>query len=101
MIDKLPRGPGFTCETVSIIGDVLDANGVRMQESAELWLRDPVECVRDLMGKVTLRDAMNYQPTKVYTGEERKIRIYDEMWTGEWWWGVQVRHSDLAMHDLL
>ncbi|KIO19455.1 hypothetical protein M407DRAFT_11379 [Tulasnella calospora MUT 4182] len=88
-IDALPRGPGFTCETVSIIGDVLDANGARLKEKVELWLRDPVECVRDLMGKVTLRNAMNYRPMKVYTGEDRKTRIFEEMWTGEWWWDIQ------------
>ncbi|KIO17315.1 hypothetical protein M407DRAFT_42356, partial [Tulasnella calospora MUT 4182] len=78
-IDTLPRGPGFTCEMVSIIGNILNANGAQMKEEAELWLRDPVECVRDLMGKVTLWDAMNYQPMKVYTGEDRKTRIYNEM----------------------
>lgn len=61
-----------------------------MKEKVELWLRDPVECVRDLMGKPTLRDAMSYRPVKVYTSEKRHTRIFDEMCTGDWWWDTQV-----------
>ncbi|KIO21736.1 hypothetical protein M407DRAFT_45836, partial [Tulasnella calospora MUT 4182] len=90
-IDALPKGPGFRCETVTIVRDVLDTHGVRLKEVVELWLRDPVECVRDLMGKPTLRDVMSYLPTKVYTNAERRTRVYEEMWTGDWWWNVQEK----------
>ncbi|KIO21131.1 hypothetical protein M407DRAFT_29239 [Tulasnella calospora MUT 4182] len=89
-IDTLPRGPRFSCETVTITGDVLDERGMRMKEEVDLWLRDPIECIEDLLGKVTLRDCLVYQPTRMYTGEDRQKRVYSEMWTGDWWWNVQL-----------
>lgn len=63
---------------------------MRMTEEVELWLRNPVDCVRDLLGRVTLRDSLVYKPTRVYTGEDRQRRVYEEMWTGDWWWDIQV-----------
>lgn len=71
-----------------------------MKEEVELWIWDPVDCVRDLLGKATLRDSLVYGPTRVYTGDDRQKRVYDEMWTGDWWWNVQVS-SDLAGQDCL
>ncbi|KIO16784.1 hypothetical protein M407DRAFT_12650 [Tulasnella calospora MUT 4182] len=88
-VDTLPKGPRFSCETVTITGDILDAQGRRMKEEAELWLRDPVECVRELMGRVSLQSSMAYCPTRVYTGEDRKTRIFEEMWSADWWWEIQ------------
>jgi hypothetical protein len=32
-------------------------------------------------------------PERVYHDKEGKIRVYDEMWTGDWWWDTQVRYS--------
>jgi hypothetical protein len=36
---------------------------------------------------------MSYVPKKVYTDEDGRVRLYDEMWTGEWWWNMQVSDS--------
>ena len=33
---------------------------------------------------------MRYAPERVYMDEGRKERVYDECWTGEWWWETQV-----------
>jgi hypothetical protein len=33
---------------------------------------------------------MQYVPEKVYEDEDGNVRIFDEMWTGEWWWNLQV-----------
>ncbi|KAG8938404.1 hypothetical protein FRC04_008939 [Tulasnella sp. 424] len=94
-IDALPKGPCFWCETTIITGDVLNAQGERMREEVELWLRDPVECVRELMGKASLQDSMVYRPARVYTGEDRQTRVFEEMWSAEWWWEIQVSHFSL------
>jgi Plavaka transposase len=60
-------------------------------EKLELWRRDPVECVKDLMGNPAFADIMHFAPEKIYTDPEREDRQYDEMWTGDWWWNTQVR----------
>lgn len=61
-----------------------------MVEELELWRRDPVECVKDLMGNPAFRDHMSYVPEEVFADSEGTSRIYDKMWTGEWWWKMQV-----------
>ncbi|KAJ7108159.1 hypothetical protein C8R44DRAFT_834159 [Mycena epipterygia] len=71
-VDQLPTGPDWTCK----INDKL------MSEDLELWMRDPVECIKELMSNPAFRDHMAYAP-------ERKSRIFDEMWTAEWWWKLQ------------
>lgn len=94
-IDALPtQGPKWTCDIVTAAGDRLDDNGRVMVENLELWRRDPVECVKELMGNPAFRDVMAYAPERHYEDESRNIRIYDEMWTGNWWWDSQVSNQD-------
>ncbi|KAJ7799918.1 hypothetical protein B0H14DRAFT_2901682, partial [Mycena olivaceomarginata] len=38
----------------------------------ELWWRDPVDCVRELMGNPMFRDAMRFVPEGLYADEEEK-----------------------------
>lgn len=64
-----------------------------MSEEIELWVRDPVECVRELLSHSAFREHAVYVPQRVYTTGDRTIRIYDEMWTGDWWWEIQVSTS--------
>lgn len=92
-IDQLPVGPDFTPKTVTITGDLLDQHGARMKEEVELWVRDPIECIRELLGNPMFREHTVYQPRRVYTSEARTSRVYDEMDTGDWWWDTQVRLS--------
>jgi hypothetical protein len=61
-----------------------------MEEKVEVWRRDPVECVKELMGNPAFKDYMSYMPEHVYSDKEGKVRIYDEMWTADWWWNKQV-----------
>jgi hypothetical protein len=62
-----------------------------MSAELELWRRDPVDCVRELIGHLTFKDMMVYAPEHAYADNEGKCRIYDEMWTCDWWWETQVR----------
>lgn len=64
-------------------------------EKLELWRRDPVECVKELMGNPALKDSIQYAPGKQYTDAEGKNRVYEEMWTGDWWWETQVQYPVL------
>jgi Plavaka transposase len=59
-------------------------------EEMELWRRDPVECIRELIGNPTFKDLLAYAPEQAFQDEEGNIRIFDEMWTGDWWWDLQV-----------
>ena len=49
-----------------------------------------MECVEELLGNPALRDVMAYVPECVYANAKGENRIYDEMWTGDWWWETQV-----------
>jgi hypothetical protein len=64
-----------------------------MTERHELWRRDPVECIRELIGNPAFKDYISYIPDMVYLDAEGNVRIYDEMWTGDWWWKIQVRSA--------
>jgi hypothetical protein len=46
--------------------------------------------VKELIGNPAFKDFMSFVPERVYTDKEGKDRIYDEMWTADWWWEMQV-----------
>ena len=48
-IDTLPRGPKWECEELEIIGDERDNKGKLKSEVLQLWKRDPVECIKELI----------------------------------------------------
>ncbi|KAG1738002.1 hypothetical protein EDB19DRAFT_1909445 [Suillus lakei] len=90
-LNKLPKGPGWTCEIVMSTGDRVDGNGNPLTEQHELWCRDPVECVCELIGNPAFKEYLSYIPEKVYEDAKGNRRVYDEMWTGDWWWDMQER----------
>jgi hypothetical protein len=89
-VDQLPTGPGWICEIVKVDGDLVGDDEQMMSENLELWMRDPVECVRELVGNPAFKDFMLFVAEHVYADENGTIRIYDEMWTADWWWKIQV-----------
>lgn len=91
-LDSLPVGPGWTCDLMEVEGDRRQDGGRMMGERLELWKRDPIECVKELIGNPLLKDHVAYAPQKVFQhmdGAETD-RVWDEMWTGDWWWDTQV-----------
>jgi Plavaka transposase len=89
-VDQLPIGPEWKCSLIEVTGDQQDDDGNTKSEHLELWYRDPVECVKELIGNPAFKNHMSYVPERVYKDEEGKVRVYDEMWTGDWWWETQV-----------
>lgn len=72
----------------------MDENsGEKKTEHLELWRRDVVECVRELLGNPAFKDDLKYVPEKLFgsSAGEENVRVFDEMWTGDWWWDLQVR----------
>ena len=90
-IDSLPARPRWKCELIKVEGNAIGADGKPATESVELWFRDPIECVQGLIGNPTFREHLSYVPQKVFTSGSGTTRIYDEAWTGNWWWTMQVR----------
>ncbi|KAJ7786770.1 hypothetical protein B0H14DRAFT_2630191 [Mycena olivaceomarginata] len=86
-VDALPGGVAWECQEITVKGDLpdleKDPTGATMQEETlELWWRDPVECVRELIGNPMFRNAMRFAPEELYTDEKGEIQVFEEMWTG-------------------
>ncbi|KAJ7444189.1 hypothetical protein FB451DRAFT_1413304 [Mycena latifolia] len=76
-IDDLPGGVRWQCKEMDIEGDLPDLEkdplgGIMRGETVELWWRDPVECVRELIGNPMFRDAMRFAPEELYADENGK-----------------------------
>jgi hypothetical protein len=70
----------------------VDENDEEVVEILELWKRDPVEVIRELIGNVAFADNMVFAPERVFSDQEGRNRQYDEMSTADWWWDMQVRY---------
>ncbi|KAI6028087.1 hypothetical protein EDC04DRAFT_2869157 [Pisolithus marmoratus] len=73
-----------------LTGDVHDDDGNAETEELELWFWDPVECVCELIGNLTFKDAMKYAPEHLYASQEGNNQVINEMWTADWWWDMQL-----------
>jgi hypothetical protein len=54
-IDQLPTRPKWVCEVIHITGNKQNMNSTCKSEELELWRRDPVDCVAQLLGDPHLR----------------------------------------------
>ncbi|KIO33395.1 hypothetical protein M407DRAFT_51392, partial [Tulasnella calospora MUT 4182] len=61
-IDSLPTGPKFERKEIVLTGDIVDESGERASEVLELWYRNPVECVQELLGNPLFKDYLHYAP---------------------------------------
>lgn len=86
----LPQGPEWSCEIFESTGDELDENGDARVEYLELWKRDPLECIRELVGNPAFKECLQYAPEQLFEDMYGKKRMYSEMWTAEWWEDIQV-----------
>jgi Plavaka transposase len=77
---KLPGRSPFQCHVVNIGGERL-----------EFHFRDVIDCIRSLYSDPQFIHDLAFVPERHYTSPERTGRIYNEMYTGDWWWMVQVR----------
>ena len=93
-VDKLPSGVQWQCETIDLTGDNVDEDGDPMTETLKLWFRDPVECVKELLGNPTFKDSIRYAPERIFNDPEHTTQRFSEMWTGDWWWKQQVSTYD-------
>ncbi|EIM79626.1 uncharacterized protein STEHIDRAFT_69183 [Stereum hirsutum FP-91666 SS1] len=103
-IDSLPSRPRWICDTFGVEGDLLDVEGEPMVEEAELWRRNPVDLVADLLGNPSFANDTHYRPEKIYTMKNgRRVRWFGEMWTTDWWWEglISKIHPDATVAPVI
>ncbi|KAH9856106.1 hypothetical protein C2E23DRAFT_722345, partial [Lenzites betulinus] len=92
-VDALPTGDSarWKVEVMEAVGDRVGEDGQPKKERIELWLRDAADCVRELMGNSLLRDSLAYAPERQYADAQGRNRLYENMWTADWWWETQAK----------
>ncbi|KAG8731527.1 hypothetical protein FRC10_001655 [Ceratobasidium sp. 414] len=81
-IDGLPKRPKWATVEVTV------GEG-KHRRTHKLYMRDVLEVVRELLGARRFKRWMRYAPERHWTTEDQKHRVYDEMWSGDWWWRTQ------------
>lgn len=72
------------------------------KENLELWTRNPVECIQELLGKTTLAEHIKYEPEKIWREVDgKRQRVYGEAWTADRWWQLQVLDTNIKSTNLL
>ncbi|KAJ3542431.1 hypothetical protein NM688_g5971 [Phlebia brevispora] len=88
-VDSLPQGAEWKCEVLESKGDLLDKDGEYSVEYLELWRRDPLACIRELISNPAFRDHMKYAPEEIFEDCYGKKMMLNEMWTAQWWRDLQ------------
>ncbi|KAJ7582127.1 hypothetical protein C8J56DRAFT_1015707 [Mycena floridula] len=91
MVDSLPQGVTWQLERMTVKGDLVSEDGNQQIEELEIWYRDPVEVIKELVGNPMFKDVIRYAPEKLYEDKSGEKRVIDEMWTADWWWEIQKR----------
>ena len=92
-IDALPGGVEWQREEITLQGDLVDTEGKFLTEALEIWYRDPVACVKELIGNPMFRDVLQYKPSREWLDEEGTQEVITEMSSARWWWDLQVRST--------
>lgn len=82
-IDGLPKSPRWTKAEVTV------GEG-QYQRRHTVRFRNILELICQLIGARRFKDCMKYAPERHWTSQDKKCRIYDEMWSANWWWRMQV-----------
>ncbi|KAJ6616697.1 hypothetical protein B0H10DRAFT_2389376 [Mycena sp. CBHHK59/15] len=96
-IDALLEGSQWFCHTFELKGDEIDADGNPKTEIVEMWHRDPLECVRELLGNPSFL-GQAYEPRRVFKNSDGTNREYSEMCTADWWWYIQRGPASMAVY---
>ncbi|KAI5985671.1 hypothetical protein EDC04DRAFT_2873649 [Pisolithus marmoratus] len=95
-VDSLHTRPEWISKMIDVVGDV-GKDGTLKHKQLELWQQNPVECMEELIRNPAFWDVMAYVPKHAYADAKGEKHIYDEMWTGDWWWDVQTKLPEGAV----
>ena len=57
-----------------------------------VFFRDVLRCAQFLLQYLPFQDHMGYAPVQQHT--EGSMRVFNQMWTGDWWWKQQIEIAD-------
>ena len=67
--------------------------GDKPDEKYIIRYRNPLEAIKTLWKDPYLSPQMQFKPQKIFSNSDRDARIYNEMWTGQWWHILQVGYN--------
>lgn len=82
-VGVLPTGPTWSAHTIIVEGAV-------HTYVLHVFKRNVIEVTRELISDPKLEWDMCCAPERHWTLIECLSRIYNETWTGDWWWEMQV-----------
>ncbi|KAJ7334948.1 hypothetical protein DFH08DRAFT_916210 [Mycena albidolilacea] len=53
--------------------------------------RDPLEAIRSLLGNPAHAKDIVYVPKQIFSSNKKDNRVFNEMWTGQWWAAAQSK----------
>ena len=91
LIDKkLPGHPHFRRQQIQI-----------GEETVELYSRDVIKCIQYIYSKPEFAEHLIHKPERHYTRVEgRRVQVFHDMHTGQWWWSIQVCAYSLSIPPL-
>jgi len=87
IINDLPGSSHFQCRNLSVGNEPL-----------EFYCRDILECIWSLYGDPQFAQDLTFTPEWHYTSQERTCCLYNKMFTGDWWWAIQVHNLCLKWY---
>ncbi|TEB23184.1 hypothetical protein FA13DRAFT_1757116 [Coprinellus micaceus] len=76
--EDLPGRPQFLRRNIEVGGEIF-----------KVYFRDVEACIRALFADPRLAPHLKHAPEKHFADEEKVVRIYHDIHTGEWWWSTQ------------
>lgn len=61
------------------------------KQPLKLYYRDPLDCLQALIINPLAQDHLHFEPLKLFKTAEQTIRVYNEWWTGDTAWQMQVK----------
>lgn len=65
-------------------------------ETYEIYFRDVLDCLRSLFDDPEFVPHLVFLPEHHYAEPDHTTRLFYDMHTGRWWWGVQVLQSFIS-----
>ncbi|TFY68302.1 hypothetical protein EVJ58_g1088 [Rhodofomes roseus] len=100
-VDSLP-GPAasWTLAEVTVTGTLKDGKGRPMTEVVDVWMRDVLEVIKELVANPEFADCSTWGPYQEVEVDENGVetgeRFIEDMPSADWMWEVQERLPDKA-----
>ena len=69
-------------------------------EVCEVYFQDIIACIKSLFKDPEFTPYLVFRPEKHYTDEDKRVCMYHDMHTGQWWWTTQVRVSTTRFNNV-